>query len=89
MPVFSTEVGLKSAGYVLVAGKDFGAATESEPSITLAVVSTSSSTGQFLASDNTQILAYLFQGEFVGMRQEVKVTDNKTYLLSRRKNALM
>lgn len=52
---------LRGVGYVLVAGKDFGAATESEPAITLAVMPTSSSTGQFLASDDAQIVTDLFQ----------------------------
>ena len=52
---------LKGVWYVLVAGKDFGAATESEPAITLAVMPTSSSTGQFLASDDAQIFTDLFQ----------------------------
>lgn len=44
---------------VLVARKDFGAATESEPSITLAVMLASSAAREFLTSDDTQILAYL------------------------------
>jgi hypothetical protein len=51
--------------YILVAWEDLGAAAEPEPSITLAVMLTSSSTREFLTSDNTQILTYLLPPRIV------------------------
>lgn len=60
MPVLVWRIALERRGYVLVTGKDFSATAESEPSITLSVMSTSSAAGKFLTSDDTQVFTDLF-----------------------------
>lgn len=74
-------------GYVLVTGKDFSAAAESEPSITFSVMSTSSAAGKFLTSDDTQVFTDLFM--VFRMKRYTKSIRDKAYLLPRREDPLM